>query len=729
MSVSIAPQPETTIALIFGASRWPNCPKFQDAPSLERSADAFIQYIQNEQGLSVPFRNIKSFFNSFDDPAEQLDQARAFVARRRQECEKGKPISDLIFYYAGHGDFEGEGREFYLAIKRAHPDHPLLTNITAHSLGNWMRQTARDLRTYLIIDCCFAAALQHGFLSSPLGFAELRLGEALPDPIASGTNGDMPTSGVALLAAAGANDAAFAPPNEPYTRFTATLLEVLDEGSERLPSALSLSDVHFLVDQRIRRRYSDGPRPELRSLQQSRGRIELVPLFPNRAARRMEEKLRAGEAVRLAEGQRKAEESTRLTEGKPQVAVKAKFFISYAAEDAEWASWISQQLEAAHQGIIFHPLDIADRDGELNIQRALDAAEMVLVVWSQSYARLTTGELMAATRTGRDPGGTANRLIIVRIEDCKPPGPVKTDLFGVSEAIASQRLTERVRGGNEKPEEKGPFPFVKRVPSFPGAASAARSSSAEDATRPGERERKAEERATARLTKGNRTSGVGSPRNEVSSPRNEVFVSYSHRDERWLQQLRVVLAPLIRTRTIEFWDDTKIALGSKWRQEIRAALERARVAVLLISPDFLHSDFIAKDELPPLLAAANSAGLTVIWIPVRPSLVTRSPIIEFQAAISPARPLSMMRPAERETAFVRIAEAIASAVDVVHRRNAPHEGDALRQAEEEHKAEHATQEAGDSPKTQEAVTLRAEDKQKAGEAARADDVTAHPADI
>ena len=77
MSISAAPQPETTIALVFGASRWPDCPKFQDAPSLERSADAFIQYVRSEEGLGVPLRNIKSLFNSFDDPAEQLDQAKS----------------------------------------------------------------------------------------------------------------------------------------------------------------------------------------------------------------------------------------------------------------------------------------------------------------------------------------------------------------------------------------------------------------------------------------------------------------------------------------------------------------------------------------------------------------------------------------------------------------------------------------------------------------------------
>jgi tetratricopeptide (TPR) repeat protein len=347
MQARASPQPDTIIALIFGASRWPDCPKFPEAPSLERSADAFIQYLRSEEGLCLPLRNIKSLFGSFDDPSEQLNQAQTFVDQRRREgIDQGRPISDLLLFYAGHGDFERDGRDFYLTIRRTHKDRPLLTSITAGSLGNWVRQTARDLRTFLIIDCCFAAALRHGFLTSPLGLAELRLSEALPDPAVFDTDNDLPVSGVALLAAAGLNHAAIASPMEVYTRFTAALLEVLREGDARLPTFLSLSDLHLLVQRRMSQSFPDGAQPELRSLQQTRGRVELVRLFRNPAAERLKKRKEAELAATKEEEEKGKTEQRAREHRKAELAAREEHERS-EAEAAQLA--LAQPAEEEQQ--------------------------------------------------------------------------------------------------------------------------------------------------------------------------------------------------------------------------------------------------------------------------------------------------------------------------------------------------------------------------------------------
>ncbi len=89
--------------------------------------------------------------------------------------------------------------------------------------------------------------------------------------------------------------------------------------------------------------------------------------------------------------------------------------------------------------------------------------------------------------------------------------------------------------------------------------------------------------------------------------RHKVFISYSHHDAVMLARLQVHLKRLERDGLVTRWDDTDIRIGERWREKIRQAIGAAKIAILLVSPDFLASDFIAKDELPPLLLAAEKS--------------------------------------------------------------------------------------------------------------------------
>jgi hypothetical protein len=79
-------------------------------------------------------------------------------------------------------------------------------------------------------------------------------------------------------------------------------------------------------------------------------------------------------------------------------------------------------------------------------------------------------------------------------------------------------------------------------------------------------------------------------------------------------------ARLIREKRVDVWVDTRIKAGQRWRNEIRDALARANVAVLLISGPFQASKFIAEDELLPLLEAEEKRGLVILGVYIGYSL-------------------------------------------------------------------------------------------------------------
>src|SRR5688572_18379691 len=93
--------------------------------------------------------------------------------------------------------------------------------------------------------------------------------------------------------------------------------------------------------------------------------------------------------------------------------------------------------------------------------------------------------------------------------------------------------------------------------------------------------------------------------------RDRVFICYSSKDAKHRDDVVKHFAGLGEGAPLVYTDQSN-ELGGQWRKEVDEALASARVAVLLVSPDFLTSEFVTAVELPELLRAATAEGVLVV---------------------------------------------------------------------------------------------------------------------
>ncbi|MGD2092498.1 MAG: tetratricopeptide repeat protein [Candidatus Aminicenantes bacterium] len=140
--------------------------------------------------------------------------------------------------------------------------------------------------------------------------------------------------------------------------------------------------------------------------------------------------------------------------------------------------------------------------------------------------------------------------------------------------------------------------------------------------------------------------------------RDKIFLSYSHKDKKWMEKIKTIIKPLTGKGKIIVWDDSDIEIGKKWEKEIRTALETTKIAVLLVSDNFLAADFITKVELPAFFKAAEKQECVICWIHIRDCLYDESGIDKFQAAHDIKSPLESLSSSKAQKTLVEIARKI-----------------------------------------------------------------------
>jgi hypothetical protein len=140
--------------------------------------------------------------------------------------------------------------------------------------------------------------------------------------------------------------------------------------------------------------------------------------------------------------------------------------------------------------------------------------------------------------------------------------------------------------------------------------------------------------------------------------RNGIFISYSRADKNCLERVKVHLKPIEREHNVIVWNDTKLRSGEKWRPAISKALASAKVAILLVSADFLASDFVITNELPALLRAAGKEGLIILPVIVSRCSFSFSPLNQYQTVNDPGNPLDSMVGGQAEEVFYKLFERV-----------------------------------------------------------------------
>ena len=299
------------------------------------------------------------------------------------------------------------------------------------------------------------------------------------------------------------------------------------------------------------------------------------------------------------------------------------FFISYNRADKAWAEWLAWTLEEAEYSVVIQAWDF--RPGGnfiLDMQRATAEANKTIVVLSQDYLNAAYTQSEWAAAFAQDPSSLQRKLIPIRVKECKPDGILKSivyvDLVDLSEKEAAEAVLGAFRE-RAKPLEKPKFPSDDsqseplQVP-FPGGVE-----------------------------------------------KIPVFFSYSRKDEQLRDELATHLSLLIREGIISEWYDQQILAGEEWANEINKNLDRARIILLLVSADFLASDYCYGKEMMRAMKRHEEGSAIVIPVIFRPCDWQSSPFGKLQALPRDGKPVTTW--ADRDEAFFNIAKGIRLACE------------------------------------------------------------------
>ncbi len=135
----------------------------------------------------------------------------------------------------------------------------------------------------------------------------------------------------------------------------------------------------------------------------------------------------------------------------------------------------------------------------------------------------------------------------------------------------------------------------------------------------------------------------------------KVFFCYAHEDEALLKKLKTHLRPLQRQGLVNIWYDRDISAGTDWEQQIKEQLNTAQIILLLVSPDFMDSDYCYGIEMQRALERHERGEACVIPVILRPVIWQGAPFGKLQALPTDVKPVISSSWHSMDEAFLNVA--------------------------------------------------------------------------
>lgn len=334
------------------------------------------------------------------------------------------------------------------------------------------------------------------------------------------------------------------------------------------------------------------------------------------------------------------------------------FFIIYNRVDRSWAKWVAWELEDAGYSTILPPWSFRpDSDFEMEMRKAAAKANRTLVILSPDYFNALGAQSTNISTFSREVINEQNKFLPICVREAgnefsKLLESINyIDLAGEDESTARTILLASIQDEGIKLTTPPAFPGITfqnsfdTEPGFPNRQPMLQQLRARDSDRSTDE---------SSISQAYLLQGI------------KVFFSYSHKDKKLRSELEKYLSHLKRQRLIVGWYDGEIGAGKEWAQEINKHLNEAHIILLLVSQDFMASDYCYDIEMQQALERHETGEAHVIPIILRPAIWEDTPIGKLQALPTGARPIILW--ANKELAFMDVARGIQKAIDKLKSR-------------------------------------------------------------